>query len=100
MLVYAALTSITLFLPTFDDILTSIRYYRGVIHYTVHMRWSRQSYPDQFRTLSPQVRDKAIEIGNDLMSRGNDEMKVIPVAYEIAKDWIQYSAPAVERNVK
>lgn len=100
MLVHATVSEITVFLPASDGIFTPVRYYRDVNRYTVHMRWTRQSYPTQFKELSPQVRDKAIEIGNDLMSRGNEERKVIPVAYEIAKDWIQYSAPVVERNIK
>ncbi|WP_088009136.1 DUF2188 domain-containing protein [Indiicoccus explosivorum] len=53
------------------------------------MPWSKNDYPDSFKNLNEDVRNKAIEIGNALLRDGYDEDRAIPIALDNAKDYIK-----------
>ncbi|MGB6409488.1 MAG: DUF2188 domain-containing protein [Planococcus donghaensis] len=49
------------------------------------MPWNKKDYPDSFKNLTDDVRDKAIEIANALLRDGYEEGRAIPIALEQAK---------------
>lgn len=49
------------------------------------MPWDKDYYPDSWKNLSEPVRNKAIEIGNELLSKGEPEAKTIAIATSQAK---------------
>ena len=52
------------------------------------MPWNKKNYPRSLKNFTPEVRDKAIEIGNALLAEGNlDEGIAIATAISRAKDW-------------
>ncbi|TFE03779.1 hypothetical protein [Jeotgalibacillus salarius] len=54
------------------------------------MPWSKNDYPDSWKNLDPDVRNKAIEIGNALLRDENyDESRVIAIATDKAKQSVQ-----------
>lgn len=54
------------------------------------MPWSKNDYPDSWNNLDPDVRNKAIEIGNALLREQNyDESRVIAIATDKAKQSVQ-----------
>lgn len=52
------------------------------------MWYSQESYPEAMESLDPDVRNKAIEIGNTLLSEWMDEDKAIPLAIDRAKSLV------------
>ena len=54
------------------------------------MPWTKEDYPESMKNLSPEVRDKAIEIGNALMEEGKyDEGRAISIAIARAREWAE-----------
>ena len=51
------------------------------------MPWSSDEFPASMSNLSPQVREKAIEIANALLAEGMEEGKAIRIAIAKAKEW-------------
>lgn len=51
------------------------------------MPWSAAYYPASMKNLAPQVREKAIEIANALLSSGHPEGQAIRIAIARAKEW-------------
>src|SRR5690606_4648708 len=47
--------------------------------------WSKKDYPDSFKNLNADVRDKAIEIANALLRDGYEEGRAIPIAMSQAQ---------------
>lgn len=50
------------------------------------MPWSGREYPSAMKNLSPQVREKALEIGNELLEQ-YEEPRAIRISIAQAKDW-------------
>jgi uncharacterized protein YdaT len=50
------------------------------------MPWTRDNYPNTFKNMSAPVRDKAIEIANELLNQ-YDEGRAIRIATAQAKEW-------------
>jgi len=55
----------------------------------VDMPWSSDEFPASMSNLSPQVREKAIEIANALLAEGMGEGKAIRIAIAKAKQWAE-----------
>lgn len=53
------------------------------------MPWSEKDYPASMKHLTPEVRDKAIEIANALLEKDYDEGKAIPIAIAKAEEWAE-----------
>ena len=52
------------------------------------MIWNKNNYPDSMKNLKPEIREKAIEIANKLISEKNmDESIAIPTAISRAREW-------------
>ena len=52
------------------------------------MPWSKQDYPDSFKNLDRDVRNKAIEIANALLREDYDEGRAISIALSQAKETV------------
>ena len=52
------------------------------------MPWNKNDYPDSFKNLEPDVRNKAIEIANALLREGNDEGRAISIATAKAREYV------------
>lgn len=50
------------------------------------MPWSEHDYPNTFKNMTPEVRSKAIEIGNELLDQ-YEEQRAIRIATAKAKEW-------------
>ena len=44
------------------------------------MAWTKDHYPEEFKSLSPAIRERAIDIVNDLIAGGMSEHDAIAVA--------------------
>ncbi len=65
------------------------------------MPWTKTSYPDSFKNLPKEVRDKAIEIGNALLEEGRMEEGIaIATAISRAKDWAAEHGKKIENPRK
>ena len=53
------------------------------------MPWSSNSFPAAMSHLTPQVREKAIEIANALLDDGMDEGRAIRIAIARAGQWAE-----------
>lgn len=51
----------------------------------IAMPWDKNDYPDSFKNLNADVRDKAIEIANALLRDGYEEGRAIPIAMDQAR---------------
>jgi uncharacterized protein YdaT len=51
------------------------------------MYWTEYEYPSDMRRLPERIREKAIEIANELQTQGYQEMKAIPIAIAQAREW-------------
>ncbi|WP_416143959.1 DUF2188 domain-containing protein [Planococcus koreensis] len=49
------------------------------------MPWDKNDYPDSFKNLNTDVRNKAIEIANALLRDGYEEGRAIPIAMDQAR---------------
>lgn len=47
--------------------------------------WNKEDYPDSFKNLNADTRNKAIEIANALLRDGYEEGRAIPIALDRAK---------------
>ena len=52
------------------------------------MPWNHNDYPESFKNLNEDVRDKAIEIANALLKDGMEEGRAIAIATEKAREFI------------
>lgn len=52
------------------------------------MPWTKNDYPDSFKNLNSDVRNKAIEIANALLKDGMEEGRAIPIATEKAREYV------------
>lgn len=53
------------------------------------MPWSKNDYPDSFKNLNTEVRNKAIEIANALLKDGYEEGRAIPIALDRARKSVE-----------
>jgi uncharacterized protein YdaT len=60
--------------------------------------WNHEYFPAAMRHLDAEVRDKAIEIANALLSEGHDEGFAIRVAIAKAKEWAGLDPLAAHRE--
>lgn len=51
------------------------------------MPWTKSDYPVSMKNLNPEVRDKAVEIANALLSDGMEEGRAIAIATSQAEEW-------------
>ncbi|MFW6219129.1 MAG: hypothetical protein ACOC3S_03325 [Bacteroidota bacterium] len=52
------------------------------------MVWDKNNYPDSMKNLAPEIREKAIEIANQLIRKKNlEESIAIPTAISRAREW-------------
>ena len=51
------------------------------------MPWSKETYPPAMRHLPTPVREKAIEIANALLARGEEDGRAIGIGIAQAKRW-------------
>ncbi|ANU21231.1 hypothetical protein BBI15_14065 [Planococcus plakortidis] len=58
------------------------------------MPWNKNDYPDSFKNLDENVRNKAIEIANALLRDGYEEGRAIPIALDQARDTVQGDSEA------
>ncbi|WP_252504597.1 hypothetical protein [Sporosarcina sp. Marseille-Q4943] len=52
------------------------------------MPWTKNDYPDSFKNLDSDVRNKAIEIANALLREGNEEGRAISIATAKAREYV------------
>ncbi|MFD1205564.1 MULTISPECIES: hypothetical protein [Sporosarcina] len=52
------------------------------------MPWTRTDYPDSFKNLEPEIRNKAIEIANALLREDYDEGRAISIATAKAREYV------------
>lgn len=53
------------------------------------MPWTKNDYPVSMKNLDPDVRNKAIEIANALLTEEHyEEGKAIPIAIDKAKEYV------------
>lgn len=52
------------------------------------MPWTRNDFPDSFKNLEPDIRNKAIDIANALLREGNEEGRAISIATAKARDYV------------
>ncbi|WP_130807480.1 DUF2188 domain-containing protein [Senegalia massiliensis] len=53
------------------------------------MTWNKNDYPESMKDLDDKVRNKAIEIANELLDENYSEDKAIPIAINKAKEWAE-----------
>lgn len=53
----------------------------------IEMPWTKKDYPDSMKNLDPNIREKAIEIANELVEDGYEDQRAIPIAITQAKEW-------------
>ena len=51
------------------------------------MFWTNTQYPSDMRHLPERIREKAIEIANQLQMNGYNETKAVPIAIAEARTW-------------
>ncbi len=52
------------------------------------MPWNKNDYPDSFKNLEPEVRQKAIEIANALLREGYEESRAISISTTQAREYV------------
>ena len=57
------------------------------------MYWTQNEAPEDMRRLPLQIREKAVEIGNQLLAQGYQEMKAVPIAIDQARKWWRNNRP-------
>ena len=53
------------------------------------MPWTEKNYPESLKNLTPEVRNKAIEIANALLEQGREEGSAIAIATAKAEEWAE-----------
>jgi uncharacterized protein YdaT len=51
------------------------------------MPWTKKDYPESLKNFEPRIRNKAVEIANDLLDEGYEEGQAIAIATSRAKSW-------------
>lgn len=63
------------------------------------MPWTPQDYPAAMKSLTPEVRNKAIEIANSLLEKeGYPEERAIPIAIDTAEVWARNRGKPVKQK--
>jgi len=57
------------------------------------MPWTKNDYPDSFKNLDSDVRNKAIEIANALLHEGTEEGRAISIATAKAREYVHGDSP-------
>lgn len=60
------------------------------------MPWSSENYPVSMKNLTPEVRDKAIDIANALLEEGYDEGRAIAIATAQAEEWAERRGKSIK----
>jgi hypothetical protein len=58
-----------------------------------------RNYPPTMKALSPRVRRKAVELGNQLLAEGYPMQQAMIIATSIAKEWAEHRQTVRERNI-
>ena len=58
--------------------------------------WTKDNYPDTFKNLEEQVRNKAIEIANSLLEQNYDKGRAIATAINQEKKWAENDTDLTE----
>lgn len=65
------------------------------------MPWTENNYPASMKNLTPEVRNKAIEIANSLLEKeGYPEDRAIPIAIDTAEEWARNRDIPVKQGEK
>lgn len=65
------------------------------------MPWTENNYPSSMKNLTPEVRNKAIEIANSLLEKeGYPEDRAIPIAIDTAEEWARNRDIPVKQGEK
>lgn len=65
------------------------------------MPWSVNDYPASMKNLSPEVREKAIEVANSLYEKEHyEEDRAIPIAISTAEEWAKKRGKKVKEDKK
>lgn len=62
------------------------------------MPWSDNDYPISLKNLTPEVRDKAIEIANALLEEGYEEGRAIAIATAKAEEWAEHRGKPIKEE--
>lgn len=57
------------------------------------MPWNMRNYPPSWKTLTSDVRRKAIDIANAMVAEGYEEGDAIPIATAQAEKWVAQTTP-------
>ena len=62
------------------------------------MPWSEAHYPVSMKNLTPDVRNKAIEIANALLEEGYEEGRAIAIGTAQAEEWGERHGKQVKKS--
>ncbi|MHB9024899.1 MAG: DUF2188 domain-containing protein [Armatimonadota bacterium] len=62
------------------------------------MPWLENDYPASMKNLTPEVRNKAIEIANALLEDGYEEGRAIAIGTAQAEEWAQNRGIEIRRE--
>ncbi len=62
------------------------------------MPWSSGHYPPSLKNLTPETRDKAIEIANALLEEGYEEGRAIAIATAQAEKWAEHRGKPIKND--
>lgn len=62
------------------------------------MPWTQDDYPASMKNLTPEVREKAIEIANAILEEDEDEGKSIRIGIAKAEEWAENRDKQVKTN--
>lgn len=63
------------------------------------MPWTKKTYPNSMKNLQKQIREKAIDIANELVQDGYEDERAIPIAITRAKKWYENRGGTVVSEV-
>lgn len=62
------------------------------------MPWSEDHYPVSMKNLTPEVRNKAIEIANALLEQGYEEGRAIAIGTAQAEEWGRHRGKQIKKS--
>ncbi|MHB9132698.1 MAG: DUF2188 domain-containing protein [Armatimonadota bacterium] len=62
------------------------------------MPWSEEDYPVSMKNLTPEVRNKAIEIANALLKEGYEEGRAIAIGTAQAEEWGERRGKQIKKS--
>ncbi|MFP4287484.1 MAG: DUF2188 domain-containing protein [Candidatus Izemoplasmataceae bacterium] len=63
------------------------------------MPWTLNDYPNAMKNLEQEVKEKAIEIANELVEEGYEDGRAISIAIDRAKNWFSNRGESVSDDV-